>query len=136
MNEKSVSRISAMTKAFWIYHLLSAGIGVLLLFMAIQKNAVANLSAIPFIILLLLYVPLLLVSYQFIKLKKWAYFAILLLYAMETIKLPPHFELQLTFFSYSLVATVKGFQFGINIVSAAVLSYLLAVGKEYLNQAR
>lgn len=129
MNIKPESFLIRIRKIFWIYHVISAVIGVLLLspfaYNGIRQNDWK--SVLGPLVLIILYVPFLIVTRAFLKAEKWAYYGVLFFYLLEVLSIPSLFELKLSLLHYSIVFPVAGFSLGVDIISLSIAVFLLLI---------
>ena len=138
MQERASIRLQSLRKMVLGYHVVSAIVGIFLLspflFGALQRGDLSR--ALGPLFFIVMYVPFVLVSIGFLRLKRWAYFGLLGFYLLEIVAAPPFFEFKLSLFHYSILFLVSRMQLGIDVVSPVISVFLILIGKDYLAQAK
>ena len=134
MNQRSTLNIKLIAQILFAYHLFSATAGIFLLspvlYLGMRNSEVTRIASV--LLIIVLYIPFLLVTYGFLKFKKWAYFFVLFFYGIEIFQMPPFFNFKLSFFHHSLAVTFKGVELGVDFISLSIFIFLILIGRNYL----
>lgn len=138
MQERTGMELESLRRVVLGYHVISAIVGIFLLgtflFGALQRGELSR--ALGPLFFIAMYLPFVVASIGFLRLKRWAYFALLGLYLLEIVAIPPFFEFKLSLLHYSILFPVGKMQMGIDVVSPVISLFLILIGKEYLALAK
>ncbi len=123
-----MSKHKLIAQVFWVYHLLSGGIGLFFLspifYLSLRSN---NLIPVLSVMTFVFFDSIFLVgTYAFLKGRKWGYYCVVLFYAIQIVQLPKYY-LQLTLFHVSIDLSIFEVNFGIELISLFTLVLLLLV---------